>query len=239
VQGISPYLHKITEWTITSSHFVERHGLIVIVALGESIVAIGLGGTGPISVPRVAGSVLGLTVAGCVWWAYFDVVALVAERVLRRATGEEQVRIARDSYSYLHLPMIAGIVLLALGLKKVQEYVGTTAGHALDDPLPTLPRAALFGGVALYLLAHVAFRWRNVRSINVQRVVVAVILCVLVGPTAWIPALGALAILAAVTVGLIAFEAVRFSELRERIRHEEEIAVSQLRRHADPAAPEH
>ena len=69
---------------------------------------------------------LGLTVAGCIWWAYFDVVALVAERVLRRAEGEERARMARDSYSYLHLPMIAGIILLALGLKKVLEYVADT-----------------------------------------------------------------------------------------------------------------
>jgi low temperature requirement protein LtrA len=83
-------------WRLNSAgHFAERHGLILIVALGESIVAIGVGVAAlPISGPIVVASVLGLTVAGCVWWAYFDVVALMAERVLRRAQGEERARLA-------------------------------------------------------------------------------------------------------------------------------------------------
>jgi low temperature requirement protein LtrA len=118
-------------WRLRSaSHFAERHGLIIIVALGESIVAIGVGvAQVPISWPVIAASVLGLTVAGCLWWAYFDVVSIVAERLLRRAEGEERARLARDAYSYLHMPMVAGVVLVALGLKKVLEYVGDTEAH--------------------------------------------------------------------------------------------------------------
>jgi low temperature requirement protein LtrA len=220
-------------WRLPSAkHFAERHGLIVIVALGESIVAIGVGVAGmPISWPIVVASLLGLALAAAMWWAYFDVVALVAERVLHRAQGEQRSRLARDSYSYLHLPMIVGIVLAALGLKKVLEYVGNTAKYELVKALPTLPLAALYGGVALYLLAHVAFRLRNVHTVNVQRVAVAVVILALV-PVAMavhLPALAALAVLSTLVVGLIVFEAVRFAEVRDHVRHHEAIATSRLR----------
>ena len=217
-------------WRLNSAaHFAERHGLIIIVALGESIVAIGVGVAAlPISLPIITASVLGLALAGCLWWAYFDVVALVAERVLRRLHGEEQARLARDSYSYLHLPMIAGIVLLALGLKKVLVWVADSSDHALTDALELLPLVAMFGGVALYLLGHVAFRYRNVHSVNVQRVVVAALLLALIPVGVRIPALAALGLVTAIMVALIAFEAVRFSDLRDRVRHEDDIAVSRL-----------
>ena len=107
-------------------------------------------------------------VAAALWWLYFDVVALVAERRLSNAeVGREQNEIARDSYSFLHLPMVAGIVLVALGLKK-------TLGD-VDDPLKLVPAVALMGGAALYLLAHVAFRWRNIHRFSTQRLVCAVV----------------------------------------------------------------
>jgi low temperature requirement protein LtrA len=209
--------------------FAERHGLILIVALGESIVAIGVGVAGlPISAPIVVASVLGLTVAGCIWWAYFDVVSLMAERVLRQAQGEERTRMARDAYSYLHLPMIAGVVLLALGMKKVLEYAGDATLHDLSKALPSLPLAAMYGGVALYLLSNVAFKYRIVRSANVHRMMAGVLLLALIPVAAQIPALAALGLLTAVMVGVIAFEAVRFSEIREQVRHEEDAAVSRL-----------
>ena len=218
-------------WRLNSaSHFAERHGLILIVALGESIVAIGVGvAQEPISWPIIAASVLGLTAAGCIWWAYFDVVAIVAERVLREADGEERARMARDSYSYLHLPMIAGVILLALGLKKVMVQVADTSDYELGDALEMLPLAAMFGGVAMYLLAHVAFRYRNVHSLNVQRMVVAALLIALIPLAGQMPALAALALVSAVMVALIAFEARRFSEVRDRVRHDDDIAVSKLR----------
>jgi low temperature requirement protein LtrA len=217
-------------WRLNSaSHFAERHGLIVIIALGESIVAIGVGVAGlPISGPIIVASILGLALAGCVWWAYFDVVAIIAERVLRRAQGEERARLARDAYSYLHLPMIAGIILLALGLKKVLEYVGDASHYELSEPLALLPLCAMYCGVALYLLAHVAFRWRNWHHVTVQRVVAAVLLVALIPVAAQLPALGALGLLTAAMVALVALEAVRISEFRERVRHEEDAAEAQL-----------
>jgi low temperature requirement protein LtrA len=227
---VGTMLSGASGWRLNSaSHFAERHGLIVIVALGESIVAIGVGvGALPLSAPIIAASVLGLTLAACLWWAYFDVVTLMAERVLRRSQGEERARLARDAYSYVHMPMVAGIILVALGLKKVLEFVGDGTHHELSEALPWLPLATLYGGSALYLLSLVAFKGRVVRVLSVQRAVVAALLLALIPAAAQIPAVAALGLLAAAWTGLIAFESVRFSELRERVHHEEDVAVSRF-----------
>ena len=215
-------------WRVKSaSHFAERHGLVILIALGESVVSIGIGVTDlPISWPIIVASTLGLMIAGALWWAYFDVVALVAERVLARAKGEERNRIARDSYSLLHLPMIVGIIFLALGLKKVLGYVGGGDGHSLTDPLYGIPLVALYGGASLYLLAHVAFRWRNIHSVNVPRAVVAVVLLALIPLVAGLPAMATLALLAAILVGMIAFEAIRYAGARDAVRQHGDIATS-------------
>ena len=95
---------------------------------------------------------LGIVLAAALWWAYFDLSMLTAERRLSEARGEERARLARDSYSYLHLSMVGGIVFAALGIKQTLAHVG--------DPLDTIPAVALCGGVALYLLGHNAFRLR-------------------------------------------------------------------------------
>ena len=137
-----PYVFGVRGFRVSPAHFAERFALIVIIALGESIVAIGAGLEGEIDAGVVAAALLGPVLACALWWAYFDVVALVAERHFRDARGERLLLLARDSYSYLHLPMIAGIVLVALGVKKA-------IGH-VDEPLKTVPAVALFGGVALY-----------------------------------------------------------------------------------------
>jgi len=215
-------------WRVNSaSHFAERHGLVIIVAFGESIVSIGIGVTAlPISWPIIVASILGLMIAAALWWAYFDVVALVAERVLARAQGEARARLARDSYSLLHLPMVVGIIFLSLGLKKVMSYVGGADGHTLSDRLYGIPLIALYGGAALYLLAHVAFRWRNIHSVNRQRSAVAVLLLALIPLAALLPALATLGLLAAILVGLIAFEALRYAAARDAVRHHGDIATS-------------
>jgi len=235
VDYVGTMLAGASGWRLNSAGlFAERHGLILIVALGESIVAIGVGVAElPISTPIVVASVLGLTIAGGIWWAYFDVVSLMAERILRRAEGEERTRMARDAYSYLHLPMIAGVVLLALGMKKVLEYAGDGTHHDLSEALPSLPLAAMYGGVALYLFANVAFKYRIVRRANVHRSVAAALLLFLIPLAARIPALAALGLVTAVMVAVIAFEAVRFAEIREQVRHEEDEAVSRLGRDPD------
>ncbi len=140
-------------------------------------------------------------------------MALVAERRLSRAAnGREQNEIARDSYSFLHLPMVAGIVLLALGLKKTLGDVG--------EPLKLVPAVAVLGGTAIYLLAHVAFRWRNVHTLSRQRLACAVLFLLLVPAALELPALATAGITAAVLIALVVYEAVRFSEARDRIRHQ-------------------
>jgi low temperature requirement protein LtrA len=194
-------------------HFAERFGLIVIIALGESIVAIGAGASVGVDAGVVLAAVLGIAVAAALWWLYFDVVAIVAtKRLARAAPGRERNSIGRDSYGYLHFPMIAGIVLGALGLKKTLGDVG--------DPLKLVPAAAMFGGATLYLLAHVAFRFRNVHTLNRQRLFVALLCVALIPLAVEIPALAALGILAGVLALLIAYEAIRFADARDRIRHQ-------------------
>jgi low temperature requirement protein LtrA len=209
-----PYVFGSEGWKLSPAHFAERHGLVVIIALGESIVAIGVGAEGlEVDAGVVAASVVGIGVAAALWWLYFDIVALVAERRLAHAAvGREQNEIARDSFSYLHFPMVAGIVLVALGLKKTLEHVG--------DPLETVPAVAMLGGAGLYLLAHVAFRWRNVHRFSVQRVVTTVALAAFVPVALEIPALATLAVLAAALSALIGYETVHFADLRDRLRHQ-------------------
>jgi low temperature requirement protein LtrA len=208
-----PSVLGIAGWKIVPGHFAERHALIVIIALGESIVAIGVGAGDHVDTGVVVGAVLGVAIAAALWWAYFDVVALVAERRLESAApGLEQNAIARDSFSYLHLPMVAGIVLLALGLK-------TSLAH-VDEHLHVEPAAALLGGVALYLLAHVVFRWRNVRRFSIHRVIAAAVLVAFLPAATHVTALWALGFVLAVLVALIVYETVRFAELRERMRHD-------------------
>jgi low temperature requirement protein LtrA len=205
-------------WTLSAGHFAERHALVVIIALGESIVALGVGASqSDLDFGVVAAALLGLAVAAALWWAYFDVVAIVAERKLRETSGKAQLTMARDSYSYLHLPMIVGIVLFAVGVKKTLAHVG--------DPLELVPAVALSGGVALYLVAHILFRLRNVRSLNRQRLVVACLLVTTIPAAIEIPALATLALVAALCSGLIAYEAIRFAEARERVRHAPEPAT--------------
>jgi low temperature requirement protein LtrA len=209
-----PFVLGVRGWHMSAAHFAERHALIILIALGESIVALGIGAEGiPLTIGVLTAAILGLAAACALWWAYFDVVALVAERRLREAVGEAQLRMARDSYSSLHLPMVAGIVLFAFGVKK-------TLGH-VDEPLAVVAAAGLCGGVALYLLAHVAFRLRNVGSLNRQRLATAAALLALVPLTRDAPALATLALVAGVLTVLIAYEAIRFAEARERVRHAE------------------
>jgi low temperature requirement protein LtrA len=150
-------------------------------------------------------------VAAALWWAYFDVVAVVAERRLRHADEHDQVLIARDSYTYLHLPMVTGIIVFAIGVKR--------ALPALDAHLATVPAVALCGGVALYLAALSTFKRRNIGTFNRQRLVVAAALVALIPVAGSVPALLALGLVAAASCGLIVFEVLRYSETRQRIRH--------------------
>jgi len=208
-----PYLFGAEGWKLVPRHFAERHGLIIIIALGESIVAIGAGADTSLDAGIVTAAVLGIALTAAMWWAYFDVVAIFATRHLEEApVGRVQNEIARDSYSFLHFPMIAGIVLVALGLKK-------TIGH-VDHHLEIVPAFALLGGLAIYLLAHVAFRYRNVHTLSLRRLLVAIILVAMIPLATEVSAIAALAGVTVIAWALITYEALRYGEARARVRHQ-------------------
>jgi low temperature requirement protein LtrA len=208
--GVS-LVRGVSGFRVHAGHFVERYGLIVIIALGESIVAIGVGASGlELGAGVVLAAVLGVALAAALWWAYFDLFVLVAERRLSEAKGAERARLARDSYPYLHLPMVAGIILVALGIKTTLAHVG--------DPLGTIPAVALCGGVALFLLGHNAFRLRDVGSVSVPRLVLAILCCALIPVAVSVPSLVTLAILAGLMCALAAFETATSREFRRELR---------------------
>ena len=200
-------------WRIAPEHFAERHGLIVLIALGESIIAIGVGAGFKLVAGVIVAAALGIVVVSALWWLYFDVAAIFARRRLMQATGIDQARLARDAYSYLHLPMVAGIVLFALGLK-------ATLGH-IGEALDTVTAVGLCGGTALYLLGHVAFLFRATGRVFRRRTIGAVLLLALVPAALAIPALAALALVSAVCSGVVAYEAIRHREHRVQVRHPE------------------
>ena len=209
-----PYLFGAEGWKLIPGHFAERHGLIVIIALGESIVAIGVGAAGALTLGIGTAAVLGVTLTAAMWWIYFDIVAIVSERRLVDAEpGREQNEMARDSYSYLHLIMVAGIVLVALGLKK-------TIGH-FDEHLHAVPAFALLGGVAIYLLGMVAFRYRHVHTVNRRRLLLAVVLLILVPVATEVPALVALTVANLLLWAMIAYETRLYGERRHQVRRPE------------------
>src|SRR3954463_12320576 len=194
-----PFFFGTEGWKLVPGHFAERHGLILLIALGESIVAIGVGAEHGVDAGVIGAAVLGTALAAAIWWLYFDVVAIVAARRLANATpGRPQNAMARDSYSYLHFPMVAGIVLIALGMKK-------TLGH-VEEHLHAVPAAALLGGTALYLLAHVAFRYRHIKTLNTRRLGLAILLLALVPLATELAAIALLGTVVALLVALIAYE---------------------------------
>ena len=200
-------------WRVASEHFAERHALIILIALGESIVSIGLGVGLELDTGVVVASALGIVVVSALWWLYFDVAAIFARRRLVQVRGLELHRLALHAYSYLHLPMVAGIVLFAFGLE--------TTLHHLDEALDNVPAVALCGGAALYLLAEIAFLVRTMGRIFRRRTAAAVVLLALIPVATVIPALAALALVSAVCAVLVAYEAIGRREYRVRVRHPE------------------
>jgi low temperature requirement protein LtrA len=196
---------------VSPEHFVERHGLVLIIALGESIVALGVGAAGlPLDAGLITAALLGIVVTFALWWSYFDWVIFIAQARLAEKTGADRAVLARDLYSYLHLPMVAGIILFAFGLK-------TTLAH-VDSPLGIIPAFGLCGGLALYMLAHVALRLRIGGGLGHGRPIATVVLFGMIPLVTMVPALIALGLVAAVCAALIAYEAIRYRESRAWIR---------------------
>jgi low temperature requirement protein LtrA len=211
-------------WHLSPAHFVERHGLIIIIALGESIVSIGVGAAGlPLDAARISAALLGMVVAATLWWAYFDWVIYVSQARITDATGPERTELARDLFSYIHMPMVFGIVLFALGLKETLAHV--------DEPLGIIPAIGLCGGLALYMAAHVAVRLRTGGGWGHGRPTATVVLVLLIPVATMVPALAALALAAGVCVTLIAYEAIRYRGARAWIRsHRGEFTMDEVSR---------
>jgi low temperature requirement protein LtrA len=150
---------------IAVNHFTERYSLFIIICLGESIVAVGLGAS-----PRrldseiVADVSLALLITIALWWTYFDRFATTAEEQLRE--HRDPVLAAADAYSYLHLLLVAGIIIFAVGARYGVANV--------DSPLSAGARLALCGGVALYLVGHAAFRLRLTRVVSYAKLAAAI-----------------------------------------------------------------
>jgi low temperature requirement protein LtrA len=214
-----PYFFGSEGWKIVPGHFAERHGLILIIALGESIVALGIGASGALDLGIGTTAVLGVFLAAALWWTYFDVVALIsARRLSQTPVGRAQNELARDSYSFIHLLMIAGIVLIALGMK-------VTIGH-YDEHLHAEPAFALLGGVAIYLIGLVAFRYRHIQTLNRHRLGLAIVLLLLIPVATELPALLTLGIVVALIWAMIAFEHRGYGPSRAELRREAAAAHS-------------
>jgi low temperature requirement protein LtrA len=200
-------------WMIHASHFAERYGLVVIIAIGEAFISIGIGATGiGIQFGEIAAAILGLLVATSFWLAYFDFFSIRGEQILANSEGSARVALARDAYTYLHFPMIAGIVLFAFAMKKVIAHVG----DELDWPVAF----ALCACSAIYLLTYSAIRIRVERRLRVSRGRFTAALCFLVlYPIATtIPALAALALVLGVWLALHAYELIWWREARAESR---------------------
>ncbi|MFD3928869.1 low temperature requirement protein A [Streptomyces sp. NPDC058614] len=199
------YVTGSSGWRVASpGHFSERHGLIVIIALGESIVAIGVGVSGlPLNAPVLLAAPAGLLVVAGLWRLYFRRLSEPAEHRLAALEGDDRTRFARDVYTFLHLPLVAGVVLTALGMKKALQQVADTDHYDLSEPLHGVVAWALTGGVGIFVLAAAAILLRTTG--RASPVLVAgglVLLCA--GPAvAVVPALLALTVLAAATALLL------------------------------------
>lgn len=196
-----PLVAGVGVFRVVPSYFVERHGLIIIVALGEAVVGLGTGASEHLQQPVVlAAAVLGVLIAASLWWTYFGLTA-GAEQRLKDADGPERARLARDAYSYLHLPLVAGVAFFGFGASVALEHV--------FDPLPLLPAIALSGGVGLFYAADVAYRWRDHHQLVPDRLLTAAASLLIIPPALIMPAWSVLTVLTAVGALRLMCELVR------------------------------
>jgi low temperature requirement protein LtrA len=213
VAYVGGLISGVAGWQVHPSHFAERYGLVLIIAIGEAFISIGIGMRGlEIGLAEVAAAILGLLVAAALWLAYFDFFSIRGEQILHSRDGPERVALARDLYVFAHLPMIVGIVLFAFAMKAI-------VGH-VDDELDWLTSVALCGGCALYLATFSAIRIRVERRLSLSRgrFLAATALVLLLPLATAVPALAALALVTAVWAGLHAYELVWWRQERAETR---------------------
>ena len=211
VMSLWPLFGRARGWDVAPTHFVERFGLVILIALGESVVALGAGtSTHELDAPLIAVGLLGFIVVASLWWAYFDWVTIVAEHRLEESAGTERALLARDVYAYLHGLMVVGIVLYALGI----EVAVLDPTRHLELPIAT----AFSGGIALYLLAHVGLRLRIGGGLGRGRPVAAALAVAIIPMATNLSALVTTTALAALSCALIAYEVLRHRDTRAEIR---------------------
>ncbi|KXK62786.1 hypothetical protein AWW66_06255 [Micromonospora rosaria] len=207
-------------WQVVSPwHLAERHAVIILVALGETIISIGasrgVGVDEPVTWEVAAAATLGMIIVSALWWTYFDLAKMLAEHGLWRARGPARTRLARDAYLGLHLPMISGLIIFALGLKHA---VAVAVGEA-DRPWDTTSVLTLFGGVLLYLIALVAFEWRTARIIGRSPLIGIGLLLALLPLAVGAPAVGALALLAVGVAAMAVADQTIFRRRHQALHH--------------------
>jgi low temperature requirement protein LtrA len=208
---VGPVFVSLSGWRVEPAHFAERHNLIVIIAIGESLGAIGFGARDTsLGAGVMVAVVLGLLVAASFWLAYFDFASAGVQRLLVARQGAERIAFARDAYTYAHLPMVGGVILFAFAMR-------ATLPHVHSD-LGTIPAVALCCGSALYVAAFVALRWRVDRRLGRGRLIAAVAFAAITLAAVHVPALAALALVAGVWLGLHLYELIYWREERARRR---------------------
>ncbi len=206
-----PFLFGSDGWHLEPGHFAERHGLIVLIALGESIVALGAGTSVGLSAGIISAAVLGVALAAAMWWSYFDVGSqMAARRLADTPPGQARNEMARDAYSLLHFPIVAGVVLVALALEHVLTHV--------TEPLDDTASVALGGGIALFLFGQIAFKLRMTGLLARQRVIPALALVLCVPLFRVVDGWVSLAIAGAVMWLLIAWELHQYRDVRAELR---------------------
>ncbi len=199
IQVASPYLNPIGSFTISPAHFVERHGLVIIIALGESVVAIGAGAAGlPVDLRLVLVATLGLSLTYLLWWVYFAGDDTAAERALAAVEPPRRSRVAINAYGWAHLGLLLGIVAVAAGVKKL-------IGHATDH-LGLGPALVLAAGVTCYLGADAVFR-RILRISSPRYRAIAAVLALATVPLGLVLGVAQLGALIALLAGMLVIEA--------------------------------
>ncbi|WP_446217367.1 low temperature requirement protein A [Micromonospora sp. IBHARD004] len=215
---------KLSGWELRSpSHFAERHSLVMIIALGESLISVGVGAGAGMAVTRgpvLLAALLTFVITLCGWWFYFRRSAVRAAEILGRTPSRQRGAVASNAYSLAHFPMTAGIIFVALGAEQVLAHlVHDQPGHPAGPPLEWTSTAALYGGAALYLIGRSLFRRLSVGAAPTAHLVAAAMALVLLPVARFLPALAALGLLTAFLVTLLSFSLRVPGRQQRQIQH--------------------
>jgi low temperature requirement protein LtrA len=207
---------------VSVEHLSERYAQIILIAFGESIISLGIGPNLHAGLPLTWAILvaigLGIALIAALWWLYSDTLAIAAEMALHRVSGPTRVAFARDAYTYLHLPMIMGIILFSLGLKSVLADIADPRTPSLADTLHGVGPWVLYGGVAVYLAALAGFGWRMVSTLHWVDLAMLAVVLVQIPISHYIPELLALVLLVLTVVAQALIGVARARHPRREIR---------------------